>query len=54
MWESPVYNNIQEIGSYNVFWHGKDKNGINAVSGIYFIKMSTEKKVQIQKVVLMK
>ncbi len=46
-----VYKNA---GSYKTVWDGKDNNGIECASGIYFIRMASDGRIISRKVVLTK
>ncbi|MFA7056221.1 MAG: chitobiase/beta-hexosaminidase C-terminal domain-containing protein [Candidatus Cloacimonadales bacterium] len=41
-------------GFHNVLWNGKDTNGRDCASGVYFFRMETPRDVQIVKGILMK
>lgn len=41
-------------GNYQVIWDGKDKNGEEVASGIYFYQLATEKKKVTRKMVLLR
>lgn len=43
-----------EAGVHELFWDGKDNNGIDLTSGIYFIKFNCEKKILINKMIKLK
>lgn len=49
-----LVNEFREAGSYHVFWGGKDGNGRELPSGVYFYRMQAEKFSQIRKMVLLK
>jgi hypothetical protein len=49
-----LFRNTQLAGSYNIFWNGKDANGIFVSDGIYFIVLRTTNNMKIQKVLLLK
>ncbi|MDI6802603.1 MAG: T9SS type A sorting domain-containing protein [Bacteroidota bacterium] len=41
-------------GTYSVEWHSKDMNSQNVPSGVYFIKMNTDKYSVVQKMILIR
>ena len=41
-------------GEHSISWNGKDDNGSDVVSGVYFYKMQTNEFVAIKKMMLMK
>ena len=50
-----LVNDYKEIGRYTVRWAGKDDNGVNIASGIYFIRLTTNQgKIQTRKVMLLR
>jgi hypothetical protein len=48
-----VDKNLQ-TGLHFVKWHGKDENGINVSSGLYFFRMETEDFIRVRKGLLLK
>ena len=44
----------KERGTYEVIWDGKDENGNEVASGVYFYRLQTEDFTQTKKMVLMK
>ena len=49
-----LINEVKENGNYTITWNGKDNNGKNVSSGVYFYKMETRKYVSTKKMILMK
>ncbi|NQV18637.1 MAG: T9SS type A sorting domain-containing protein [Armatimonadetes bacterium] len=49
-----VVNEHLEASYHSVVWDGKDANGVNVSSGVYFYKMDATKYTSIRKMVLMK
>jgi len=49
-----VTEEIQNPGEYTVSWDGKDKNGINVSSGIFFYRMKAGYYTSTRKMILMK
>ena len=47
-------NNFYKAGSHQIQWDGKDDNGKNVSSGIYFYSMKTGKFNETRKMILMK
>ncbi|MCB2199179.1 T9SS type A sorting domain-containing protein [bacterium] len=43
-----------KAGSHTAFWNGKNANGMPVTSGIYFLRLQSEGRMQVQKMVLMK
>ena len=41
-------------GTHEISWNGKDKNGKETNSGIYFIKMLSDTNNQIKKIIKLK
>jgi flagellar hook assembly protein FlgD len=41
-------------GQHSVVWKGKDNNGNNVSSGVYFYKMTTPEFSSVKKMILMK
>jgi len=44
----------QSAGHYKYFWDGKNLNGNNCTSGIYFFRLTTNKSTYVAKMILMK
>jgi hypothetical protein len=44
----------KEAGTYEVTWDGKDENGYQVTSGVYFYKLQAEDFIQTKKMVLIK
>lgn len=44
----------QPAGDYQISWNGKDKQGGDAPSGIYFVKLKTRSFIQIRKMLLIR
>ena len=44
----------QASGFYTMEWDGRDARGLNAPTGIYFIRMASDEFSQTQKIMLMK
>ena len=42
------------VGNHELSWDGKDCNGIELVSGVYFVKFICEKEVKIKKMIKLK
>jgi hypothetical protein len=49
-----LVNNIQESGNYSYKWDGKDMNGVNLQSGIYFAVISRKSDSDIIKITYLK
>ena len=49
-----LINEIKESGSYDIQWNGADSNGSELASGIYMVKLITDKGVVANKVTLLK
>jgi choice-of-anchor C domain-containing protein len=45
---------IKQAGRYKVLWNGLDEKGREVASGIYFIRLESNKRVRTQKIVLLK
>ena len=45
---------FKAAGNHNIVWNGKDDNGQNVASGVYFYRMSTEQYSKTAKMILMK
>lgn len=41
-------------GEYRAIWDGRDDNGNNLSSGIYFYKINTNKNSEVKKLILVK
>ena len=49
-----LVNTLQEPGRYSFKWDGKDMNGVNLNSGIYFAVISRNSDVDILKITFLK
>ncbi len=49
-----LVDNLQDAGSYQIFWDGLDDTGARTASGIYFYKLSTEGYTDSRKMLLIK
>jgi len=49
-----LVSNYYQIGSYNVVWNGRDDNGNQVGSGIYFYRMNTGEYQAVRRMILMK
>jgi hypothetical protein len=49
-----IANDFYKAGSHQVQWNGKDENGKNVSSGIYFYTMKTDHYTSTRKMILMK
>ena len=49
-----LVNELKNAGNYTVIWNGKDEQGKNVSSGIYFYRMQTKNYSATQKMMLMK
>ena len=49
-----LVNEPKAAGNYTVVWNGKDEQGMNVSSGIYFYRMQTKNYSSTQKMMLMK
>jgi len=47
-------NEIFERGLHHIIWNGKDNNGVNVGSGVYFCKMKSENFQQVKKLTILK
>jgi flagellar hook assembly protein FlgD len=45
---------VKPAGVNQLIWNGKDSNGIDIPSGIYFIKLKTERAELTKKITLLK
>jgi flagellar hook assembly protein FlgD len=52
VWKNEIPN--QSANRYRYFWDGKNLNGNNCTSGIYFFRLTTNKSNYIAKMILMK
>ena len=49
-----LVNDNREAGKHSVVWNGKDDNGKNVASGVFFCRMKSEKYSSTKKMILMK
>ncbi|MDD3501740.1 MAG: chitobiase/beta-hexosaminidase C-terminal domain-containing protein [Candidatus Cloacimonadales bacterium] len=49
-----LVNDIKNAGNHTVNWNGKDVNGTNMPSGIYYYKLQTENNLEVKRAILMK
>jgi len=49
-----LVNELKNAGTYTVIWNGKDEQGENVSSGIYFYRMQTKNYSATRKMMLMK
>ena len=49
-----LVNSKQDAGKYNIIWNGKDDNGNDVSSGIYFYKICADKFTETKKMLLIK
>jgi len=49
-----LVNGSKAFGNHSVVWNGKDVNGNDVPSGIYFYRLSTDDSVETKKMMLMK
>jgi len=49
-----LVHEMQSSGTYHVYWHGTDRNGIPAPSGSYFLVLKTPETIRTQKALLMR
>ncbi|MFZ1289924.1 MAG: FlgD immunoglobulin-like domain containing protein [Melioribacteraceae bacterium] len=49
-----ITNDNYNVGNYSLSWNGKDQNGNNATSGIYFYKLSSEYFTATKSMILLK
>ena len=49
-----LLNENREAGTHNVVWNGKDDNGKNVASGVFFYRMKSGKYSSTKKMILMK
>ncbi len=49
-----LINEEQPAGKYSVVWNGKDHSGNSVVSGLYFYRLTTEDRVWMKKMTLLK
>ena len=47
-------NEIFDRGLHHKIWNGKDNNGVNVGSGVYFCKMKSENFQQVKKLTILK
>jgi len=51
---SDLYSGYQESGYYQATWDGKDRTGLDAVSGIYFIQLQAGNRTLTKKCLLIR
>ncbi|HHV36435.1 MAG TPA: hypothetical protein GXX77_01180, partial [Candidatus Cloacimonetes bacterium] len=49
-----LVNDVRAAGNHSVVWNGKDNNGRDVSSGVYYYKMNAGKYSSTKKMVLMK
>jgi len=49
-----LVNEKQSVGQHRVTWEGRDERGVEASTGVYFVRMEAGGKVQSKKMVFMK
>jgi N-acetylmuramoyl-L-alanine amidase len=49
-----LLNQLVSAGEHRAYWDGRDERGVSLVSGIYFIKMTSEKFSGVRKLMLVK
>ncbi|MCK4694188.1 MAG: T9SS type A sorting domain-containing protein, partial [Candidatus Cloacimonetes bacterium] len=49
-----LVNNKLEAGNYSATWNGRDSNGNQVCSGIYFYKLRADNLQEVKKMVLLK
>jgi len=49
-----LVNRVHQAGEYKVEWDGNDESGIQASSGIYFLKIQSGSEFRSQKIVLLR
>ena len=50
-----LVNDEKSIGRYNVRWNGKDQNGVEVSSGVYFVHLTTDMgRSKTKKIMLMR
>ena len=50
-----LVNEQQSIGRYRLKWNGKEQNGVNVASGIYFVHLLTDMgRSQTKKIMLVR
>lgn len=49
-----LVDQVKSAGNYTVMWNGKDRNGNNSATGIYFYQLVTEKYRESKKMILLK
>ncbi len=49
-----LINEKKTKGEYKIIWNGKDKNGKEVNSGLYFVRLNSGRNIYTQKVVLLK
>ncbi len=49
-----LFNGIQNSGTHQVVWNGRNQSGLMAPTGIYFYRIQGEKNVKIKKMILAK
>ncbi len=47
-------NSFQGAGNYNLIWDGKDENGSEVSTGVYFLLFRSDDKIAINKIILLK
>ncbi|MFA4838855.1 MAG: FlgD immunoglobulin-like domain containing protein, partial [Candidatus Neomarinimicrobiota bacterium] len=49
-----IVNQHQNSGDYKAFWNGTDQSGKPVSSGVYLYRLTTDRHVKTQKMVLLK
>lgn len=49
-----LVDTVQENGKYKVFWNGKNSNDIDVGSGVYFVRMESNQRIQSQKILMLR
>ncbi len=45
---------VQPTGRHTILWDGRNRNGLRCASGVYFVRVRTEKRSEVRRVLLLK
>jgi flagellar hook assembly protein FlgD len=49
-----LVDSVQEKGNHTVEWNGRESDGVSVSSGVYFYRISSNKKILSRKMILLK